>query len=395
MAEPYSTSNTHNNIAVIALTSNGAQLARPLVAKLSSSEENQCTFFLERRFYQDGEQATLFDLPARPVVQKAFREFSNLVIFLSAGACIRLLAPLLTDKHRDPAVVCVDDAGKFCVSLLSGHVGGADQLAQTVAKYLGAAPIITSASHASGTLAVDLLGQQFGWTIETWAGAEAQSVTRASAALVNLRPVGVYQEAGETDWWDSEIPLPENITIYPTLQQLSAARCDASLVITDRIVSSDSMPPSPATIVYRPRSLVVGIGCRKGVPVEDLETLLVNTFANHSLCIDSLACIATAELKRGEEGLVRLAEQHSIALEHYSTQELNAVFDSQLEEPTASIEKQLTRSRKAHSLVGVWGVAEPATLLASGASQLLVPREKTTRATIAISRRAYPEAPND
>ena len=382
MAKPI---HTNRGIAVVALTLNGAKMARSLAATLSNSQEGEATLFLERRFYQDGEPATPFDLPARPVVQRAFQEFSGLVIFLSAGACIRLLAPLLVDKHQDPAVVCVDDAGKFCVSLLSGHVGGADRLAETVAECLGAMPVITSASHASGTLAVDLLGQEFGWRID----APTESVTRTSAAVVNRRPVGICQEAGEPDWWAGYGPLPDNIAEYPTLQELVEARCEASLVITDRVVPVDSIPSGPPTVVYRPRSLVAGMGCRRGVPVEELESLLSETFAEHALSIDSLGCIATAELKRGEEGLVQLAERHGVPLEHYTGPQLNSLYGTQAGDLDSTVSEPLTRSEKAHRLVGVWGVAEPAALLASGASRLLVPRKKTARATIAVARRSY------
>lgn len=386
MAKSDELTGLQRGIAILALTLNGSKMARMLAVNLSANGGDKAALFLERRFYEEGEPAVPFDLPARPVVQQVFREFSGLVIFLSAGACIRLLAPLLVDKHHDPAVVCVDDAGKFCVSLLSGHVGGADRLAQTVAECLGATPVITSASHASGTLAVDLLGQEFGWRID----AAAESITRASAAVVNRRPVGVCQEAGERDWWDGDGPLPDNISQYPTLQELSDAGCEASLVITDRVIPIDKMPSGPSTVVYRPRSLVAGMGCRKGVPVEELESLLSETFAEHSLCIDSLGCIATAELKRGEKGLEQLAERHGVPLEHYTAPQLNSLYSAEAGDPDAAAAEPPTRSERAHGLVGVWGVAEPAALLASGADRLLVSRKKTARATIAVAKRSYP-----
>ena len=97
---------------------------------------------------------------------------------MPVGAAVRLLASSLDDKHSDPAVVCVDDGGRFAVSLVSGHLGGADALAQEVAAALGATPVITSGSHALGVFAADMLGREFGWTIETRPG----HLTRASAA---------------------------------------------------------------------------------------------------------------------------------------------------------------------------------------------------------------------
>ncbi|MCH7842401.1 MAG: cobalamin biosynthesis protein [Chloroflexi bacterium] len=373
--------NTPDRTAIIALTRNGARMARTLAGAF----DREYTLFLDRRFREDagedGDTVESFDLPLRPVVERAFAEYSSLVLFLSAGATIRLLAPLLESKQVDPAVVCVDDAGAFCVSLISGHVGGADQLAQEVARHLGAKAVITSASHATGTLAVDLLGREFGWRVI----ADSTALTRASAAVINGQPVGIWQGAGEPGWWPHETPLPENITVYPALDDLAASACNAALIITDTTGALDTLLADKITVVYRPRSLVVGMGCRRGVPVEELESLLAETFQENGLSLECLAGIATAEIKRGEPGLEQLAERHGVPLSFFQAEELNEVFETS---PGAVTSK----SERAHGLVGVWGVAEPAALLTAGAGELLVTRKKTARATIAIARRNFDAA---
>ncbi len=202
--------------AIVAVSRQGSVLARSLAASLPGDT----TIYLPRRFYQDDtlddSESMPFDPPARTLVHQVFEEYQRLVLFMTVGAAVRLLAPCLKDKRQDPAVVCVDDAGRFAVSLLSGHLGGADLLAEEVARALGATPVVTSASHVAGTLAVDLLGQEFGWTLE----AKPVAVTRASAAVVNGDPVGVFQEAGEPNWRPQDRPLPGNITEYPTLECL-------------------------------------------------------------------------------------------------------------------------------------------------------------------------------
>ena len=373
--------------AIIALTRNGARMARALAGSFRRDGDRhdgdrEVTLLLDRRFLgpvdetEDAGPAQPFDLPLRPVVERAFAEYSSLILFLSAGACIRLLAPCLESKQVDPAVVCIDDAGAFCVSLISGHVGGADRLAQEVARHLGATPVITSASHASGTLAVDLLGREFGWRLQSGPNA----VTRASAAVINGQPIGVWQGAGEPGWWPHETPLPENITVYPDLRDLAASACAAALVITDLLEPLDTLLADKITVVYRPRSLVVGMGCRRGVPVEELETLLAGTFHENGLAMECLAAIATAEIKRGEPGLEQLAERHGVPLSFFQADELNRVFETN---PSAITSK----SERAFGLVGVWGVAEPSALLTAGAGELLVTRRKTARATIAIARK--------
>ncbi len=366
--------NAPNSTAIIALTRNGAMMARTLAESL----DRESTLLIDRRFREEGDTGEIFDLPLRPVVEQAFAEFSSLVLFLSAGATIRLLAPLLESKQVDPAVVCVDDAGSFCVSLISGHVGGADRLAQEVASHLGSRAVITSASHASGTLAVDLLGREFGWKLM----ADSTAVTRASAAVINGQPIGIWQGAGERGWWPNETPLPENITVYPTLEDLAASACAAALIVTDNIEPLDTMLADKITVVYRPRSLAVGMGCRRGVPVEELESLLAEALEENDLAPGCLAAIATAEIKRGEPGLEQLAEHHRVPLTFLQADELNGVFETN---PSAITSK----SERAHGLVGVWGVAEPAALLTAGADELLVTRKKTARATVAIARMKF------
>ncbi len=366
--------NAPKKTAIIALTRNGARMARTL----SGSLDRDHALFIDRRFRKDDDSGEAFDLPLWPVVKRAFAGYSSLVLFLSAGASIRLLAPLLESKQIDPAVVCVDDAGSFCVSLISGHVGGADQLAQEVAVCLGARAVVTSASHASGTLAVDLLGREFGWRLK----ADATTITRASAAVINSQPIGIWQGAGEPGWWPDGKPLPGNIAVYATLEDLAASACATALIISDTTSDLETLLADKITVVYRPRSLVIGMGCRRGVPVEELESLLAEALRENGLSAECLAEIATAEIKRGEPGLEQLAERHGVPLSFLQANELNAVFETN---PGAITSK----SERAHGLVGVWGVAEPAALLTAGASQLLVNREKTTRATIAIARKDF------
>jgi len=366
--------NAPEKTAIIALTRNGARMARTLAGSLDRDH----ALFIDRRFRKDDDSGEAFDLPLRPVVKRAFAGYSSLVLFLSAGASIRLLAPLLESKQIDPAVVCVDDAGSFCVSLISGHVGGADQLAQEVAVCLGARAIVTSASHASGTLAVDLLGREFGWRLK----ADATTITRASAAVINSQPIGIWQGAGEPGWWPDGKPLPGNIAVYATLEDLAASACATALIISDTTSDLETLLADKITVVYRPRSLVIGMGCRRGVPVEELESLLAEALRENGLSAECLAEIATAEIKRGEPGLEQLAERHGVPLSFLQADELNGVFETN---PGAITSK----SERAHGLVGVWGVAEPAALLTAGASELLVNRKKTTRATIAIARKDF------
>ena len=385
---------TAPDTTIVALSRSGSLLARDLRRSLPPGNHR---LYLDRRFEQPAAAAAnvqVYDRPLRPVLQQLFRESRRLILFMPVGVAVRLLAPVMQHKYTDPAVVCVDDAGRFAVSLLSGHIGGADELAGEVAAILDATPVITSASHALDTLAVDLLGLDLGWKIEA---ANNETITRVSAAVVNGEPVGVYQDAGERNWWPAHQPWPANLTVYPTLESMSQSPSVAYLVITDRWLPE----PEPGVIewdipvredgitnaqrprnmvIYRPPTLVVGIGCRRGVRFRDLSEFVGKISSVHRLWEDSLAAIATAELKADEPAILELAEKYGIPVLTYSAAELNQVF---ADLPNAGLNK----SAAAHRLLGLWGVAEPAALLAAGSQELVIPRQKTPWATLAVARR--------
>ena len=353
--------------AIVAISRHGAALATHICGAIAG--EGETALYVERRFAAAaGDTAIPFDLPARPVVERLFREYGRLVLLMPVGAAVRLLARHIGDKHTDPAVVCIDDAGRFVVSLLSGHAGGADALAARIANAIDAAPVITSASHVLGTLAVDMLGSEHGWRIE----ASSTAVTRASAAIVNGEPVGVHQDAGERDWWDEDKPLPPNVTVCDTLDAL--ARFSTALLISDRVDTTDRAAAlvDGTLITYRPRSLAVGIGCRRGVELAELETLLRDTLAAHRLAVASVRCIATAELKRDEAAIALLAERMGVPVRCYGAAALNA---SPGPSPASASQR----------LLGIVGVAEPAALLASGGG-IIVPKVKSASATLAVAR---------
>jgi cobalt-precorrin 5A hydrolase len=379
--------------AVIAISRHGSDLAR----RLSGSLGDDSTLFLDHRFVGTGDDAVAFDLPVRPVVEKVFDEYRRLVLFMPVGAAVRLLASRLSHKHSDPAVVCVDDAGRFAVSLLSGHSGGADQLAREVASILGSTAVITSASHVIGTLAVDLLGKEFGWRL----AASPTVVTRVSAAVINGEPTGIFQSAGETTWWPHGQPLPQNIQAFQSLEALASSSSAAALLITDETIP-DSIAAletgGKKVVVYRPRSLVVGMGCRKGVPAEELEQLLVSTFQRHGLALESIGCIATAEIKQHEPGILELADKYVVALRCFGVDELNGMFQGEEGNPPNpplrkggedAVRLVPDPSSAPYRLLGVWGVSEPAALLASGATELLVAKERSARATVAVARMVF------
>ncbi len=234
-------------IALLAITRGGVGHAVRL-----SRHYPDARLWLPRKRFDDARGAacpvSAYDAPLRPRIGPLFRDNDLLVCFLAVGGVVRLIAPHLRDKERDPGVLAVDDAARFVVPVLSGHLGGANAFAGEVAAHLDATPVLTTASEANGTLAADLLGRELGWRLE----APRINVTRVSAALVNGEPVALVQEAGRRDWARPH-PLPSNIQLFDRLEAVPLDRFHGVLWITGR--------PAPAPlwhelgdrlVIYRP-----------------------------------------------------------------------------------------------------------------------------------------------
>ncbi|NWF47819.1 cobalamin biosynthesis protein CbiG [Hydrogenophaga sp. D2P1] len=178
-----------------------------------------------------------------------FAQFDQIVFFVSLGAVVRLIAPHLKSKDEDPGVLVVDDAGQFVIPVISGHVGGANAMAETVAALLGATAVLTTASDVGKTIPVDILGRELGWRVE----APKLNITRVSAAVVNEEAVAVVQEAGSPHWWTRPTPLPPSIHRYTRLEDVDLARYRAVLWITHRPVDEALWQTlHERLVVYRP-----------------------------------------------------------------------------------------------------------------------------------------------
>ncbi len=311
----------------------------------------------------------------RGALGDAFVTRKGLVLILPVGAAVRLIAPLLVDKHSDPAVVAVDEAGAYAVSLVSGHEGGANELARRVAAAIDAEPVITTAAEALDTLALDLLGKDWGWSIENHDG-----LTAASLAVIDGEPVGVFQDAGEEDWWDQ---APTNVVRYDSLDELHAAPLAARLVISDRLHTDSTVVQGPC-VVYRPRTLVIGVGCVRGATRQEIEALVGETLTGNDLSPASVVGLATIDVKQDEPGILEVSERRGWPLRFFGSVELAAI------ELPSGISEAVERA------VGAPGVCEPAALLAAGpGAAMVVPKVRTSRVTVAVARAASRRYPDD
>lgn len=193
-------------------------------------------------------QAWAYTGSLKEALADAWPHYDQLVCFVSLGAVVRLVAPLLKNKDEDPGVTVVDDASQFVIPMLSGHVGGANDCAVRAAQVLGAQAVLTTASDVGHTIPVDILGRHLGWRVE----APKINLTRVSAHVVNGEPVAVVQEAGSASWWTRPTPLPANIHCLSRVEDADPERFQALLWITDREVQPHDWARWPERlVVYR------------------------------------------------------------------------------------------------------------------------------------------------
>ena len=235
-------------------------------------------------------------------------EFSRNDALIFIGACgiaVRAIAPCVRDKLYDPAVICVDEAGKFVIPLLSGHVGGANQLAEMIAAGIGAVPVVTTATDVEKKFAVDVFAKDHGLVI-----ADRKLAKEISAAILAGEPVGVFSDFGFLEW--KMIPaglFKERI-------------CKQNIWIT---VSGKEKRGIPADRVLRliPRCVAIGIGCKRGTSVEKIQTEVKNVMERSGIDLRSVFAVASIDIKKQEQGIIGFAKELQVSFLTFSSEELN------------------------------------------------------------------------
>jgi cobalt-precorrin 5A hydrolase/precorrin-3B C17-methyltransferase len=292
------------------------------------------------------DRTRVYEGPVSEAVARAFGECEQLVCFVATGAVVRLIAPLLEGKAADPGVVCVDEAQRHAVALLGGHGGGANALAEAVGEVLGAAPVITTATDATGAAGLDMLGLP----VEGAVAAVGRAMLDGEA--VALRADAVW-------------PLP---ALPPNVGAAGEAGA-AELLVTDRVVAQGER-----TAVLRPPSLVVGVGASRGVDADEVLAIVETALAEGGLSVKSVVALATVDAKADEAGIVAAAERLGVPLRTYGAEVLAGIA---VPNPSAA----------PLAAVGTPSVAEAAALAAAPGGELVVQKRKSAMSTAAVARR--------
>jgi cobalt-precorrin 5A hydrolase len=350
--------------AIWAITPNGVAIAQQIKKYLTDAD-----VYVSAKIMPDADHAVTFRKLSDAMTEK-FRRYSAHIFIMATGIVVRVIAPHIQNKIEDPAVVVIDDQSRHVISLLAGHLGGANDLTCKVAGMIEADPVITTATDVNAKPAIDVLAKEKKLVIDN-----PQAIKVVNMALLSDQQIGIHDPfAVLQEGIPNAVPLTQN-----DLSKKDAAPSNgpfkdnaAAIYIGDKQVD---LPAS--VLVLRPPTLVAGIGCNRNTPLEEIKVLLNQTFKKYQLAGTSLNRIATIELKADEPGLIDLAKTLNVPIDFFSREELSQVEDIQT--PSAMVQKH----------VGVKSVCEAAAILASEMGTLIVPKQTTANVTVAIARKAF------
>ncbi len=325
--------------AIISFTGEGRVISAKIAAKMPD-----CTRFCFHK-HSDDNAETFTELSA--FTAEYFGKYEALIFVGSVGIAVRAAAPHIRSKTTDPAVVAVDDSGKFAVSVLSGHIGGANELAEKVAEIIGAVPVITTATDTHGLISPDVFAKKNGLVITDMNAAKAVAAAFLDGAKVGFRCGYPHSE------------LPRGLT-----------ECDSGdLGIC--ISGNPDERPFATTLPLLPRNLIVGIGCRRGTSAEAITTHITRIFAEKGLDLRRLAAVATIDIKADETGLSEFCERLGLSLKTFTPDEL------------MSVDGKFSHSDFVEKTTGADNVCERAAVFAGG--RILVPKTARNGITAAVA----------
>ena len=345
-------------VSVLAITKNGIIIGE----KLKELFPNWDIFAPEKLSNKNSEITWYSEATTNKIIE-LFKNSNALICLFSLGAVIRLIAPHLKDKKTDPAVIVIDDKTNFVISVLSGHNGGANELTQQIAEKLNALPVITTAADVNKTIAVDLVGKEFGWKID-----DETTVTKISAHMVNEEPIGVYQQTGNKEWYKQ---LPKNVKIYDSLDELKKSNSKAHLIISDKIIEEDL---SQESVIYRPESLVIGIGLHWDTTKDTIKEGIEFCLDKFNLSSKSIAKLVSIKKPEDVKGLIELGKEMKIPVEYVDREELAEIITP-------------NPSNTVKAFEGTASVSEAAAIKVSK-GELIVEKQKfPPNLTVAIARK--------
>lgn len=344
-------------LAIISFTERGSRL-NGAVTEMLSRQGYDCQSYAISKYAEKYGLCAL-DIPLKEWTGQMFAAAEAILFIGAAGIAVRSIAPYLEHKTKDPAVVVMDEKGIFAISLLSGHIGGANELAGTLANLTGAIPVITTATDVNGRFAVDVFAKKNHLYIT-----DMNYAKQISADVLDEKKIGFY----------SDFPvigsIPEELEVWEEQKVFEG---------TNGICVSlqEQKKPYKQTLTLIPRIVSLGIGCKKGTPAKQIGEKVQEALQACGISMRSIEQIASISLKAQEPGLVEFAARYQLPFVTYEAEELQRA------------EGEFSESAFVRSVTGVDNVCERSAYLASGNGRLLLKKTAGDGVTVAAAVRDW------
>jgi len=283
----------------------------------------------------------------------AFKDSQVIVFVGAAGIAVRAIAPHLKSKDKDPAVIVIDECGENVIPILSGHLGGANRIAQNIAEALGSRAVITTATDLHDSFAVDVWATDHELYIEN-----IENIKYISAAILNGEKIG----------FTCDYPVDGELPDFFTNEKAEIGIC---------ITNTVDKTPFFKTLYLRPKSFYIGIGCRKNIDESVLENFVIETLDHLHIPAFLVSSVATIDIKKKEKAIITLCEKYDFQLMVYTSQELNRVTGD------------FTTSAFVKDVVGADNVCERAAVLASQFGDVILKKTTMSKTAIAVTEKTW------
>lgn len=289
-------------------------------------------------------------------VRKLFGN-SQAIIFIGAmGICVRSIAPYMKDKHTDPAVICIDSTGKYVISVLSGHVGGANDLTKRLARILGAEAVITTQSDNTNLWALDTIGDKYDWVTTS----NTVNFNQPLTSFVNRKDTALLLDINDEGTQYLERTVPEHVTIYYKYSDIDLSKYELLIAVTPYIYPDAGIP----VIYYHPKVLHLGVGCRKDCNPEGISRYIGEALNRNNIAVSSIKSISSIDIKKDEPLLKKLqAYFENVPVHIYTADELK---DIEVPNPSEKVEE----------VTSVQGVSESTAIKSANGGTLILEKQK-------------------
>lgn len=339
-------------IRIISFSANGCRKGIEISERLEALENQgyTCRNFVLRKYLDDG-ITEVWNCGLEEWTRKSFRESDGIVFVGALGIAVRAIAPFLKHKTEDPAVIVVDELGKYSISLLSGHLGGANKLSSLIAELINAEAIITTATDINNRFAVDTFAKDNDLYITDMAKAK-----EISSSILAGEKICLLCD------YEIETPVPPYIVLSEHLQETG-----------QNIYIGEKRESHQNCLNLIPRKYVLGLGCKRGKILEDIDKAVTEAVCEAGIDFNSIGFLATVDLKKDEEGIRRFCRKYKIKTELYTADQLN------------SVQGQFDSSEFVNKTVGVDNVCERAAVKAACGGSLILPKQAKDGVTVAIA----------